>query len=81
MLHEKDISGRLRKRKHKDEPEDPLKKNQKHSTQEGPPKSIQLNLNSCINYIKDEDPEPNGLISTIGNSNSLSNMVHRHAGP
>ena len=50
MLDEKDFSGRLRKRKHEDEPDDPFKKQRIHHIQEGVPKSNQLNYNSCIKY-------------------------------
>ena len=37
MLDGKDISGRLRKRKHEDEPDDPLKEQRIHHIQEGVP--------------------------------------------
>ena len=58
MLDEKDFSGRLRKRKHEDEPDDPSKKQRIHHIQEGVPKSNQLNYNSCIKYSKDENSRP-----------------------
>ena len=46
IVDEKDISGRLRKRKHEYEPDDPLKKQQIHHIQKGDPKSNQHNYNS-----------------------------------
>ena len=57
MLDEKDISGRLKKRKHEDDPDDPSEKQRIRHIQYGVPKINQHNYNSCIKYNTNEKCE------------------------